>query len=167
MRVARRPYVNERGLCLQANAVRNDWHLSENPKIGQFTTGGSFSSQTRVGSHWAHVTDVTVWRRCGERYAAFDILQHDWFGGGPVMVWGGFSLEGPMALHVLARDALTDIRYRGEILRPFCETHNVVEWAVDSFCCRTMLGFIWLKCQQVLHDEGIDAVDWPAHSQRH
>jgi hypothetical protein len=33
-------------------------------------------------------------------------------------VWGGISLGGRTALHVLARGSLTAIRYRDEILRP-------------------------------------------------
>ncbi|KAL0149715.1 hypothetical protein M9458_054998 [Cirrhinus mrigala] len=59
-----------------------------------------------------------VWRHRGERSAACNILQHDRFGSGSVMVWGGISLEGRTALHVLARGSLTAIRYRDEILRP-------------------------------------------------
>ncbi|KAL0146513.1 hypothetical protein M9458_058144 [Cirrhinus mrigala] len=51
-----------------------------------------------------------VWRRRGERSAACSILQHDRFGSGSVMVWGGISLEGRTALHVLARGSLTAIR---------------------------------------------------------
>ncbi|KAI3371178.1 hypothetical protein L3Q82_023809, partial [Scortum barcoo] len=51
-----------------------------------------------------------VWRRRGERSAACNILQHDRFGSGSVMVWGGISLGGRTALHVLARDSLTAIR---------------------------------------------------------
>ncbi|KAI3371829.1 hypothetical protein L3Q82_006712 [Scortum barcoo] len=35
-----------------------------------------------------------VWRRRGERSAACNILQHDRFGSGSVMVWGGISLGG-------------------------------------------------------------------------
>ncbi|KAI4900535.1 hypothetical protein NFI96_006831 [Prochilodus magdalenae] len=35
-----------------------------------------------------------LWRRCGKCYAACNIIQYDWFGGGSVMVWGGISLEG-------------------------------------------------------------------------
>uniref|UniRef100_A0A8C7DKQ3 Large ribosomal subunit protein uL4m n=1 Tax=Oncorhynchus kisutch TaxID=8019 RepID=A0A8C7DKQ3_ONCKI len=46
----------------------------------------------------AHVTDMTVWRCRGERSAACNILQHDRFGGGSVMVWGGISLGGRTAL---------------------------------------------------------------------
>ncbi|KAI4888248.1 hypothetical protein NFI96_009781, partial [Prochilodus magdalenae] len=58
-----------------------------------------------------------VWRRRGERSAACNILQHDRLGSGSVMVWGGVSLEGRTAPHVLARDSLAAIRYRDEILR--------------------------------------------------
>ena len=59
-----------------------------------------------------------VWRRRGERSASCSILQHDRFGGGSAMVWGGISLGGRTALHVLARGSLTANRYRDEILRP-------------------------------------------------
>jgi len=58
-----------------------------------------------------------VWRCHGERSAACNILQHDWFGCGSVMVGGGISLEGCTAVHVLTRGTLTAIRYRHEILR--------------------------------------------------
>ncbi|KAI4897128.1 hypothetical protein NFI96_010323 [Prochilodus magdalenae] len=52
-----------------------------------------------------------VWRCRRERSAACNILQHDRFGSGSVMVWGGISLEGRTARHVLARGSLTAIRY--------------------------------------------------------
>ncbi|KAL0202719.1 hypothetical protein M9458_000737, partial [Cirrhinus mrigala] len=57
-----------------------------------------------------------VWRRRGECSAACNILQHDRFGSGSVMVWGGISLEGRTALHVLARGSLTAIR---PLVRPY------------------------------------------------
>ncbi|KAJ8349712.1 hypothetical protein SKAU_G00248420 [Synaphobranchus kaupii] len=59
-----------------------------------------------------------VWRRHGERYAACNIIQHDRFGCGSVMVWGGISLEGRTNIHVLANGTLTAVRYRDEIHRP-------------------------------------------------
>ncbi|KAI3358878.1 hypothetical protein L3Q82_015267, partial [Scortum barcoo] len=67
---------------------------------------------------------------------------HDRFGSGSVMVWGGISLGGCTALHVLARGSLTAIRYRdGDPQTP----------------CETIMLF--------LQDEGIDAdMDWPARS---
>uniref|UniRef100_A0A8C7ILZ4 Transposase n=1 Tax=Oncorhynchus kisutch TaxID=8019 RepID=A0A8C7ILZ4_ONCKI len=105
-----------------------------------------------------------VWRRCRERSAACNILQHDWFGGGSVMVWGGISLGGRTALHVLARGSLTAIRYRDEILRPLMRPYA---GAVGP-------GFLLMQdntrphvagvCQQILQEEDIDAMDWPARS---
>ncbi|KAI4902724.1 hypothetical protein NFI96_031916, partial [Prochilodus magdalenae] len=59
-----------------------------------------------------------LWRRCGECYAACNIIQHDWFGGGSVKVWGGMLLEGLTDLHRLDNGTLTAIRHRDEILGP-------------------------------------------------
>ncbi|KAI3369545.1 hypothetical protein L3Q82_007754 [Scortum barcoo] len=87
-----------------------------------------------------------------------------WFGSGSVMVWGGISLGGRTALHVLARGSLTAIRYRDEILRPL----------VRPYAGAVGPGFLLMQdnarphvagvCQQFLQDEGIDAMDWPARS---
>ncbi|CDQ72919.1 unnamed protein product [Oncorhynchus mykiss] len=93
-----------------------------------------------------------VWRCRGERSAACNILQHDRFGGGSVIVWGGISLGDHTALHVLARGSLTAIRYRDEILRPL----------VRPYAGAVGPGFLmWLEC---ISKEGIDAMDWPARS---
>ncbi|KAL0185636.1 hypothetical protein M9458_017306, partial [Cirrhinus mrigala] len=96
--------------------------------------------------------------------AACDILRHDRFGSGSVMVWGGISLEGRTALHVLARGSPTAIRYRDEILRPL----------VRPYAGAVGPGFLLMQdsarphvagvCQQFLQDEGIDAMDRPARS---
>ncbi|KAI4873516.1 hypothetical protein NFI96_032599, partial [Prochilodus magdalenae] len=104
-----------------------------------------------------------IWRRRGERSAACNILQHDRFGSGSVMVWGGISLEGRTALHVLARGSLTAIRYQDKILRPL----------VRPYAGAVGPGFLLMQdnarphvagvCQQFLQDEGIEAMDWPAH----
>ncbi|KAI3362575.1 hypothetical protein L3Q82_001609 [Scortum barcoo] len=105
-----------------------------------------------------------VWRCRGERSADCNILQHDRFGSGSVMVWGGISLGGRTALHVLARGSLTAIRYQDEILRPL----------VRPYAGAVGPGFLLMQdnarphvagvCQQFLQDEGIDAMDWPARS---
>ena len=80
------------------------------------------------------------------------------------MVWGGISLGGRTALHVLARGSLTAIRYRDEILRPL----------VRPYAGAVGPGFLLMQdnarphvagvCQQFLQEEGIDAMDWPARS---
>uniref|UniRef100_A0A8C7R8B5 Transposase Tc1-like domain-containing protein n=1 Tax=Oncorhynchus mykiss TaxID=8022 RepID=A0A8C7R8B5_ONCMY len=105
-----------------------------------------------------------VWRCRGERSAACNILQHDRFGGGSVMVWGGISLGDGTALHVLAKGSLTAIRYRDEILRPL----------VRPYAGAVGPGFLLMQdnarphvagvCQQFLQEEGKDAMDWPARS---
>lgn len=48
-----------------------------------------------------------VWSRCDEQYAACDIIKHDWFGGGSLMVWGGISLEGCTDPQAIASSTLT------------------------------------------------------------
>ncbi|KAI4895868.1 hypothetical protein NFI96_007663, partial [Prochilodus magdalenae] len=120
-----------------------------------------FTDESRFTLSTCHRRD-RVWRRCGERSAACNILQHDRFGSGSVMVWGGISLR--HFLHVLARGSLTVIRYRDEILRPLLRPYA---GAVGP-------GFLLMQdnarphvagvCQQFLQDGGIVAMDWPARS---
>ncbi|KAI3361912.1 hypothetical protein L3Q82_012182, partial [Scortum barcoo] len=137
----------------------------ENTKIGKFATWRPvlFTDESRFTLSTCDRRD-RVWRRRGERSAACNILQHDRFGSGSVMVWGGISLGGRTALHVLARGSLTAIRYRDEILRPL----------VRPYAGAVGPGFLLMQdnarphvagvCQQFLQDEGIDAMDWPARS---
>ena len=61
---------------------------------------------------------VGIWRSTRGCYQACNIVQHDRFGCGSVMVWGGISLEWRTDLHVLTRGKLTCAWYRDEILRP-------------------------------------------------
>ena len=52
-----------------------------------------------------------VWRRKGERYHDATIEEHDRYGGGSVMVWGGISLSGRTDLHVFRRGSVTAAVY--------------------------------------------------------
>ncbi|KAI3363866.1 hypothetical protein L3Q82_001217 [Scortum barcoo] len=162
--------VHRWGLCLQPNTVQaqhragrlafarehQDWQIHHwRPVL--------FTDESRFTLSTCDRRD-RVWRRRGERSAACNILQHDRFGSGSVMVWGGISLGGRTALHVLARGSLTAIRYRDEILRPL----------VRPYAGAVGPGFLLMQdnarphvagvCQQFLQDEGIDAMDWPARS---
>ncbi|KAI3368431.1 hypothetical protein L3Q82_025444, partial [Scortum barcoo] len=140
------------------NTVQDVWHLPENTKIGKFATGIPvlFTDESRFTLSTCDRRD-RVWRRRGECSAACNILQHDRFGSGSVMVWGGISLGGRTALHAA-------IRYRDEILRPL----------VRPYAGAVGPGFLLMQdnarphvagvCQQFLQDEGIDAMDWPARS---
>ncbi|TWW66779.1 hypothetical protein D4764_20G0008110 [Takifugu flavidus] len=55
------------------------------------------------------------WRCRGERYAACNIIQHDRFGSGSVVVWGGISLEGRTDLYRLSRSSVMVVQIREEI----------------------------------------------------
>ena len=55
------------------------------------------------------------WRRPGENLHADNIAEHDRYGGGSVMVWGGISWDGCTDLFVLHRGTLTAQRYRYDI----------------------------------------------------
>ena len=60
---------------------------------------------------------VRVWRRPGDRFVDACVREHDRYGGGSVMVWGGIHLRGRTPLH-LVQGNLTAVRYRDEILQP-------------------------------------------------
>uniref|UniRef100_A0A8C7RN94 Transposase Tc1-like domain-containing protein n=1 Tax=Oncorhynchus mykiss TaxID=8022 RepID=A0A8C7RN94_ONCMY len=159
---ARRPQVGvvltaqHRAGCLAFAREHQDWQIRHWRTV-------LFTDESRFTLSTCDRRD-RVWRRRGERSAACNILQHDRFGSGSVMVWGGISLGGHTALHVLARGRLTAIRYRDEILRPL----------VRPYAGAVGPGFLLMQdnarphvagvCQQFLQEEGIDAMDWPARS---
>ena len=60
---------------------------------------------------------VRVWRRQGERYADATVREHNRYGGGSVMVWGGMSL-GTRTPLLRVDGNLNGVRYRDEILQP-------------------------------------------------
>ena len=59
--------------------------------FGRLATEGLFFLQT--SRYCLDFTDrrARVWRRPGERLHADNIAEHDRYGGGSVMVWGGIS----------------------------------------------------------------------------
>ena len=81
------------------------------------------------------------------------------------MVWGGISLGGRTALHVLARGSLIAIRYRDEILRPLVRLYaGAVGPGLRSSMQDNARPHVAGGCQQFLQEEGIDAMDWPVRS---
>uniref|UniRef100_A0A3B4CC07 Uncharacterized protein n=1 Tax=Pygocentrus nattereri TaxID=42514 RepID=A0A3B4CC07_PYGNA len=91
-------------------------------------------------------------------------VQHDRFGSGSVMVWGGISLEGRTALHVVSRGSLTAIRYRDEILRPLVRPYAGVVGPGFLLMQDNARHHVAGVCQQFMQDEGIEAMDWPTRS---
>ncbi|CAJ0937133.1 unnamed protein product [Ranitomeya imitator] len=80
------------------------------------------------------------------------------------MVWGGISLEGRTALHVLARGSLTAIRYRDELIRPLVRAYAGAVGPVFHLMQDNARPRVAGVCQQFLQDEGNEAMDWPSRS---
>ena len=83
-----------------------------------------------------------VWKSGGECYAACNIVQHDRFGGGSVMVWEGISMEEHRDLYRLDNGTLTAIRYRDGILGPVVRPYAGALGPCSSWCT-TMPGLMW------------------------
>lgn len=81
-----------------------------------------------------------------------NFVQHDQFGSGAGMVWGGLSLEGRTDLHMLANRGLGTGMKSSE---PLSDLTLVQDNA---------LPHVARVCRQSLDDEGIDAIDWPSRS---
>lgn len=75
-----------------------------------------FTDESRFKLHF-NDGRIPVYRRQGERYVDANVVEHDHFGGGSVMVWGGISMTGRTDL-VVVDGNLTGQRYRDEILAP-------------------------------------------------
>ena len=105
-----------------------------------------------------------VWRRQGERYAACNIVQHDRFGGGSVMVPGGISMEGRTDLYRLENGNLTAIRYRDEILEPIVRPYPGAVGPGLLLMHHNARPHVARVCRQYLEDEGIDTIEWPSRS---
>ena len=73
-------------------------------------------------------------------------------------------MESRTVLCVLARGTLTAIRYRDEILRPIMRPYAGAVGPGFLLMHDNARSHVAEVCQQFLHNEGIDAMDWPARS---
>ncbi|KAI4901714.1 hypothetical protein NFI96_000200 [Prochilodus magdalenae] len=99
-----------------------------------------------------------LWRRCGECYAACNIIQHDWFGRGSVMVWGGISLEGRTDLYRLDDGTLTAIRYQDEILGPVVRSYAGAVGPGFLLVHNNARAHVARVCRQFLENEVTDVL---------
>lgn len=160
---ARRPKVGpvltarHRAVRLAFAREHQDWQIGRDWRPVLFTDESRFTLSTCDRRD-------RVWRRRGERYAACNIIQHDRFSGESVTVWGGISLEGRTALHVLTRGSLTAVRYRDEILRPIVRPYAGAVGRRFLLMHDNARHHVAEVCRRFLNHEGIDAMDWPACS---
>ena len=159
---ARRPVVcpvltaQHRGARLAFAIEHQNWHVRHwRPVL--FTDESRFTLSTCDRRE-------RVWRSQGERYAACNIVQHDRFGGGSVMVWGGISMEGQTDLYRLQNGSLTAIRYRDEILEPMVRPYAGAVGPGFLLMHDNARPHVARVCRQYLEDEGIDTIEWPSRS---
>jgi transposase len=105
-----------------------------------------------------------VWRSRNQRFANCNVVEHDRFGGGSVMVWGGISLDGSTDLYVIRNGSLNAVRYRDEILdpivRPFAGAIGDDFILMDDNARPHRARIV----NDYLARESIVRMDWPAYS---
>lgn len=159
---ARRPVVRppltvrHRRDRLQFAQERAGWRLNDYRNI-LFTDESKFCLDFHDGRR-------RVWRTQGERFSDCCIAEHDRFGGGSVMAWGGISYDGRTDLYVINNGTLTGLRYRDEILERF----------VLPYAGAIGDGFVLMDdnarphranvVNAYLETAGIDRMYWPAKS---
>ncbi len=159
---ARRPLVGpvltarHRGARLEFAIVHQNWQVCHwRPVL--FTDESRFTLSTCDGRE-------RVWRSRRERYAACNIIQHDRFGCGSVMVWGGISMEGRTDLYRLDSGTLTAIRYRDEILGPIVRPYAGAVGPGFLLVHDNARPHVARVCRQFLEDLGTDTIEWPPRS---
>ena len=107
---------------------------------------------------------VRVWRQPGELYAQCNIVQHDRFGGGSVMVWDGISIQGRTELVVVDRGSLTAIRYVNDIIHPIVRPFAGAIGQIFILMHDNARPHTARVTRQYLLDETIEVMEWPARS---
>lgn len=106
---------------------------------------------------------IGVWRRPGERFADATVREHDRYGGGSVMMWGGFALNMRTPLHQIQGN-LNGVAYRDDVLRrmvlPALQTigHGAILQDDNARPHRARAVNDFLQQHQVTR------MDWPARS---
>ncbi|KAI4904895.1 hypothetical protein NFI96_009961 [Prochilodus magdalenae] len=137
--------------------IRNRPHegglRARRPVVGSVLTGQH---------HRARLAFATEHQNWQIRHISFS--QHDWFGGGSVMVWGGIFLEGRTDLYRLDNGSLTAIRYQDEILGPVVRPYAGAVGPGFLLVHNNAWPHVARVCRQFLENEGIDTIDWPTSS---
>ena len=105
-----------------------------------------------------------VWRTRNQRFHNSNVAQHDRYGGGSLMVWGGISVHGKTDLHVIRNGTLTAVRYRVEILDPIVRPYAGAvgsDFILMDDNARPHRAHV---VDRYLDDNGIDRLEWPAKS---
>lgn len=112
---SRRPAV--RPVLTRAHrAARLAWARRHLPWTRQQWARVLFTDESRFARSF-HDGRTRVWRRQGERYHDVNVMTHDHFGGGSLLVWGGMAMSYRTPLYQVQGN-LNGVGYRDDILRP-------------------------------------------------
>lgn len=106
---------------------------------------------------------VRVWRRPGERFHDPCVMEHDRYGGGSVMVWGGIGINHRTPLYRIQGN-MTGLRYRDEILQPIAvpALRAIGQGAIlQDDNARPHRARV---VQDFLRVQNVTRLDWPARS---
>ena len=149
---ARRPYVGV-PLSLRHRQARLTWTRQHRQWTNQQWATVLFTDESRF------LLDMLdrrrrVWRRRGERYANCAIVEHDRYGGGRLMVWGGISVRFRTEL-LLLNGTLTGQRYINEVLQPAVLPFTLKDDNARPHRARIVQQFL---------QQNVDHLDWPTWS---
>ena len=158
---SRRPAVrvpltqNHRNHRMTWATLHRRWTLNQWSRV-LFTDESRFTLRFNDGR-------IRVWRRPGERYVDATIREHDRYGGGSLMVWGGFSTHHRTPLHIV-NGRLNGVAYRDTILRPLvlpalqAVGNGAIFMDDNAPCHRAAVATTFLQQQ------GVVRMNWPARS---
>ena len=112
---SRRPVVGV-NMTRQHKRLRLAWARRHGVRQLRHWRYTMFSDESRFNLDFADGRK-RVWRRCHERFLPCTVRQHDRYGGGSVMVWGGITYDGRTDL-LRVEGRLTGVCYSDEVLRP-------------------------------------------------
>jgi hypothetical protein len=101
------------------------------------------------------------WRRQRERPHDTNFNENDRYGGASIIVWDGISRDGRRYINVLERGAMTEVRYRDEILDVYAGTVGPEFILMDDNARPHHAKMV----EQYLQQETIVCMDWPTSSQ--
>ena len=105
-----------------------------------------------------------VWRLPGERFHDSKMKEHDRYGGGSIMVWGGISRDGKTDLHVFQNGTLTGDRYINEILDVYVKPYAGAVGENFILMDDNARPHRARSVERYLEHETIERLDWPSRS---
>ena len=100
-----------------------------------------------------------LWRTHTEQFDDDNVVEHDRYSGGSVMLWGGISTTGRTDLYLIQNGTLNRVQYHDKIVDPYV-------WSYAGPV--SPISFLWLITRphrarvvhQYLEEQVIDKMDW-------